>query len=431
MTQQQLDQFHSAAEQAKANVVSSSAIVDRLKTLVSFERITAPFDGVVTARNYDTGALISASNTAPGQELYDLAEDDRLRVFVSVPQDYAPLVRYGQPVELLLEQNYPGHRFHGAVARSAGTLDPVTRTLRTELDFRNGDPARRIFPGMYGKAVFRFSRDRPALTVPTSALLFKSSGKRVAVVGEDGKVHMRSIVLGNDFGTKIEVLSGLPGDEWIVANPDEQLAEGIPSRPFTTERRARNPAPPRSPRLPAPPNRDERIPQAPGRGRIGWAFLLLSLPGAGFLAGCVNQAQEVQAYRDVLDAHEPKPKPLAPGEKLTLPRALALANADNEQIASQGETYLQALISKNRAVAVFLPTVSFQPNYTIEQAPGGTAAPASPGAPATSAASVAATGGGYVQRGDTLRRLQAPVVGNHEPLLQQRAQPEGGRDGRH
>ncbi|MGA7725530.1 MAG: hypothetical protein WCA95_09610, partial [Opitutaceae bacterium] len=101
-----------------------------------------------------------------------------------------------------------------------------------------------------------------------------------------------------------------------------------------------------------------------GRGRIGWAFLLLSLPGAGFLAGCVNQAQEVQTYRDVLDAHEPKPKPLAPGEKLTLPRALALANADNEQIASQGETYLQALISKNRAVAVFLPTVSFQPNYT-------------------------------------------------------------------
>jgi len=227
VTQQQLDQFHSAAEQAKANVVSSSAIVDRLKTLVSFERITAPFDGVVTARNYDTGALISASSTGPGQELYDLAEDDRLRVYSSVPQDYAPLVRYGQPVELLLEQNYPGHRFQGLVARSAGTLDPVTRTLRTELDFRNGDPARRIFPGMFGKAVFRFSRDRPALTVPTSALLFQSSEKRVAVVGEDGKVHMRSIVLGNDFGTKIEVLSGLRGDEWIVENPDEQLAEGV------------------------------------------------------------------------------------------------------------------------------------------------------------------------------------------------------------
>jgi RND family efflux transporter MFP subunit len=227
VTQQQLDQFHSAAEQAKANVVSSSAIVDRLKTLVSFERITAPFDGVVTARNYDTGALISASSTGPGQELYDLAEDDRLRVYSSVPQDYAPLVRYGQPVELLLEQNYPGHRFQGLVARSAGTLDPVTRTLRTELDFRNGDPARRIFPGMYGKAVFRFGRDRPALTVPTSALLFQSSEKRVAVVGEDGKVHMRSIVLGNDFGTKIEVLSGLRGDEWIVENPDEQLAEGV------------------------------------------------------------------------------------------------------------------------------------------------------------------------------------------------------------
>lgn len=145
---------------------------------------------------------------------------------------------------------------------------------------------------------------------------------------------------------------------------------------------------------------------------LGGAILLLSVPGTVFLAGCVDQTKEVQIYRDVLDEQQPKPQPLQPGETLTLERALALANADNEQIASQGETYLQALINKNRAAAAFLPTVSFQPNFTIEQAPRGSAGPTAPGAPATSAASVAASEGGYVQQGNTLHRLQAPVVGN-------------------
>jgi len=139
--------------------------------------------------------------------------------------------------------------------------------------------------------------------------------------------------------------------------------------------------------------------------------LLLGL-AAGLLAGCVNQAREVQTYRDVLDDHRPAPKPLQPGETLTLDRALALANADNEQLASQGETYLQSLINKNRAVSSFLPTVSFQPNFTVEQAPKGSAGASAPGAPATSAAAVAASQGGYVQSGGALHRLEAPVVGN-------------------
>jgi outer membrane protein TolC len=149
------------------------------------------------------------------------------------------------------------------------------------------------------------------------------------------------------------------------------------------------------------------------RGRLGRFRLAgAALAAAALLAGCVDQAHEVQLYRDVLDAHRPKPAPLQAGETLTLERALALANADNEQLASQGETYLQALIAKNRAFAAFLPTVNFQPNFTVEQAPRGTAGPAAPGAPSTSAAAVAASQGGYVQRGQTLQRLEAPVVGN-------------------
>jgi outer membrane protein TolC len=145
-------------------------------------------------------------------------------------------------------------------------------------------------------------------------------------------------------------------------------------------------------------------------GWLGQAILCAA--AIGLLAGCVvNQAKEVRIYRKVLDGQEPKPKPLEPGETLTLARAFALANADNEQLASQGETYLQALIDKNRAFAAFLPTVSFQPNFTVEEAPQGNAPPGAPGAPVTSAASVAATQGGFVQDGRVLRRLEAPVVG--------------------
>jgi len=227
VTQEQLDQFDSARQQAAANLAAATATVDRLKALVAFERITAPFDGVVTARNYDTGALISATNTAPGQELFDVADEDRLRVFVNVPQADALLVKVDQPVALVLERNFPGHRFTGVVKRSAGALDPVTRTLRTELDFRNDDPAGRILPGMYGEAVFTLHRDRPVLTIPTSALLFETEGKEVAIVGPGNRIHFQKVVLGTDFGTEIEVSSGLDADAEVVANPGEELAEGI------------------------------------------------------------------------------------------------------------------------------------------------------------------------------------------------------------
>jgi RND family efflux transporter MFP subunit len=244
VTQQQLDQFNSAREQAKAGVVSSAASVDRLKALVGFEKIIAPFDGVVTARNYDVGALISATNIGPGQQLFDLVEDDKLRVFVNVPQSYALLVQYGAEVELRLERNYPGHRFKGLVARSAGSLDPVTRTLRTELDFQNNDPAGHIFPGMYGEAVFQIHREKPVLTVPTSALLFESDGKQVALVEGDDKIHFQRISPGRDFGTEIEILDGLKGDERIVANPGLGLAEGTAVSPQEGAGAGKTPAEP-------------------------------------------------------------------------------------------------------------------------------------------------------------------------------------------
>ncbi len=234
VTLQQLDQYRSAMEQAKAtliaakaNVQSSVATVERLRTLTAFEQIIAPFDGVITARTYDPGALISASNIGPGQELFNIAADDWLRVFVNVPQAYSTLLTFDAPVALVLERNFPGHKFEGWLTRSASVLDPVTRTLRTELDFKNDDPAYRILPGMYGQAIFSLKREHPALTIPTSALLFEADGKQVAVVGSDNKIHFQKITPGSDFGTDIEVLSGLQGDEQIVSNPGEKLSEGV------------------------------------------------------------------------------------------------------------------------------------------------------------------------------------------------------------
>jgi len=132
------------------------------------------------------------------------------------------------------------------------------------------------------------------------------------------------------------------------------------------------------------------------------------------LTGCVDQQKEVQLYRSVYEKGLPKPEPLESGQTLALEQALLLANSDNEQIASQGETYLQALISKRRAFAAFLPTVNAQPNFTVEQAPKGNAAPAAPGAPAQSAAAAAASQGGFVQDGGILRRLEVPIDGNFD-----------------
>jgi RND family efflux transporter MFP subunit len=227
VTQQQLDQFHSSREQAKANVGAMAASVARLEALVGFEKIIAPFDGVVTARTYDVGALIQASNNGPGQQMYDVAEDDRLRVFVNVPQSYAMLLKIGQVADLVFERNYPGQTFKGVIARTSGTLDPVTRTLRTEIDVKNDDPAGRIYPGMFGEAILHIERDEPVLTIPTSALLFEAEGKQVATVSDDNRIEFRKIVPGRDFGTEMEVSSGLKGDERVVANPGEQLVEGI------------------------------------------------------------------------------------------------------------------------------------------------------------------------------------------------------------
>ena len=226
VSQQDADTKAAAAAQAKAAVDSAAANVARLRELVSYERVVAPFDGIVTARNTDVGALINAGQ-APGSELFDVADTHALRIYVDVPEAYAGDARVGTRARLAFAE-FPGRTLPARVERTAGALDPVTRTLRVELLLPN--PKGRILPGTYVEAHFELSADRNALELPSNTVLFRSAGPEVATVGRDGRIALRRIVEGRDFGTRIEVLSGLESDARVIVNPPDSSYDGEPVR---------------------------------------------------------------------------------------------------------------------------------------------------------------------------------------------------------
>ncbi len=232
-TIQQLDEKRSAAEQAKsalaaadANVVLADAEVKRLATLQAFERVTAPYAGVITARNYDVGALLGPSSAAASKEMFRLQQSDVLRVWVDMPQAYVSSAKVGAKAYLTV-RNWPGREFAGSMARTTGVLDVATRTLRCEVDVPNSDGA--LFPGMYGEVRFPVTSERPTLTVPTSAPTFGAAGATVWVV-KDGRVTGRKAVLGRDFGLDIEVMEGIGPEDDVVRNPGERLVDGLEVR---------------------------------------------------------------------------------------------------------------------------------------------------------------------------------------------------------
>jgi len=217
------NQAKAALDSARAAVTASEAAVQRLSDMQSFGKVTAPFDGIVSARNYDIGALLSPTNTGDGKQLFRLTKSDTLRVFASVPQSYASSVKLGQPAVFTV-RNFPGKTFPGKVTRTTGEIDASTRTLRMQIDLPNPDYT--LWAGMYGQVKLTITPDQPPLIVPTSAMIFRTDGTMVAIV-QDGKVHLQKVVPGRDFGTEMEVLEGLKGDEKIVTNPGERLAEGV------------------------------------------------------------------------------------------------------------------------------------------------------------------------------------------------------------
>ncbi|MBS0196514.1 MAG: efflux RND transporter periplasmic adaptor subunit [Planctomycetes bacterium] len=210
----------STLEESKASVAAAEAAASRLAELQRFEKVLAPFAGVITARNFDAGAMITMDSGA-GKELFRIAQLDLLRVHVDVPQTYSTGITVGQPVQVTVK-NFPGRVFSGVIGRTAGSLDPATRSLRVEVDVPNTDSL--LLAGMYAQVRLEGKRDHPALLVPTSALAFDAKGVRVAVV-ENGRVKYRAITQGRDFGAQVEVIEGLTANDVVINNPGT-LPEG-------------------------------------------------------------------------------------------------------------------------------------------------------------------------------------------------------------
>jgi len=236
VTQQQLDERRSAfnisvsnLKAAKANVLAAEATVRRNRELKSFQTIRAPFDGVVTARTFDVGTRVSATDGAAGRELFQVQQVDVLRVFVSVPQGYAASIAKDMVAEVTVNRtDGPPLRAAGKVVRTAEAIDPQTRTLLVEVRVENG--AGQIRPGMSADVRFKLPRDRQPLVVPTSAFVFGAEGMRVAVVDDANRVSFRKVTVGRDFGTEAEVSEGMKPGERVVTNPGDRLADGVEVR---------------------------------------------------------------------------------------------------------------------------------------------------------------------------------------------------------
>ncbi len=218
VSHQEVDTVLADLHSKQALVDSGEANVRRLLQLQDYEKIYAPFDGVITTRDTDIGALIQTSDT---RELFHLAAIDRLRVYVSVPEVYAALVTDGTKVSLSVD-SFPGENFSGTIVRNSDAINPVTRTLNVEVDVNN--PTGKLMPGAYVFVHFKFPSTAGSVTIPSSALLFRSEGPRVGVV-QNGHVKLVPIVIGHDYGVSLEVLSGLTPEDNVIVNPSDSLTD--------------------------------------------------------------------------------------------------------------------------------------------------------------------------------------------------------------
>jgi RND family efflux transporter MFP subunit len=220
VSRQAADSAAGDASAKQAALASAEANVARLSDLESFKHVLAPFDGVVTSRNTDIGALINAGQ---GNALFRVSDTSKLRVYVLVPQLYAANTTPGLHADLTFPER-PGKTYPAQVVRTADALDPVSRTLQVELLVDNASGE--LFPGAYAQVHFKMPQGAESVSVPASAVLFRSADLQVAVVGADHRVTLKNITTGRDFGTSLEVLTGLSAGEDVIANPPDSLATG-------------------------------------------------------------------------------------------------------------------------------------------------------------------------------------------------------------
>ena len=223
VSKQEVDNSNGDLEAKRAITQSAAANVRRLEELKSFQRVYAPFSGVLTQRNVDIGTLINAGNGGTSQQLFFLAQTDPIRAYVNVPEAYAPSIRRGLGAYLELTQ-FPGVRFQGQVVRTAEAIDLATRTLLTEVDVPNRSG--QLLPGGYAQVHLLVNVKHERLLVPVNALLFRSEGLRAVVIDSNHKVRLQAVEIGRDFGTSLEVVNGLKLDDWIVLNPPDAIENG-------------------------------------------------------------------------------------------------------------------------------------------------------------------------------------------------------------
>jgi RND family efflux transporter MFP subunit len=224
VAKQDVDNAVQDAAAKGATVKSAQANVARLEQLVAFEKIYAPFDGVITARNTDIGQLIdSGSSGGPGRELFHIAAVNKLRVFINVPQVYSHATVPGIRADLTLPE-LPGRRFPGSLVRTASAMDPVTRTLMVEVDVVNSTGL--LFPGAYTEVHFKMKSNGSTLILPATSLMFRTEGLRVATVVNGNRTLLVPVTLGRDFGNTVEVVSGLADDALVISDPPDSLVNG-------------------------------------------------------------------------------------------------------------------------------------------------------------------------------------------------------------
>jgi RND family efflux transporter MFP subunit len=224
VSQQEVDQNNQNLAAQTANVQAASAAVSRLEQMQGFEKIVAPFDGVITLRKTDFGDLVNAGNAGVGRELFRISQNNVVRVFVTVPEEFSKQVKPGTKASMDLTE-LPNRHFSAAVTRTTGAIDVNSRTLTVELDVPN--PSGELLPGAYANVHFSLPLGAAPLVLPSSTILFQADGPQVGVVNSQDQVELRKVTLGHDFGDTIQVLSGVRLADAAIANPPDSITNGM------------------------------------------------------------------------------------------------------------------------------------------------------------------------------------------------------------
>jgi RND family efflux transporter MFP subunit len=224
VSQQDVDQNNQNLEAQKANLQAANANVSRLEQMQGFERVVAPFDGIITQRRTDIGDLVNAGNGGVTFELFRISKIDTVRIFVPVPETYSEQITNGLKATLELTA-LPGKQFQGSVVRSSHAIDAASHTLLTEIDVPN--PSGQLMPGAYAEVHLRASAPVPSLIIPSGAVLYQAAGPQVAIVTDKQEIALRKVALGRDFGDTVEITRGISKSDAVVANPPDYLIDGM------------------------------------------------------------------------------------------------------------------------------------------------------------------------------------------------------------